>query len=86
MLGPAMLPASAIQKLNDHLGRYAIHVQCRGCSHEREIRPVVLARIFGWDAELARVIPRMRCSQCGKKDCEVRIGFDAKPRRWNSRP
>ena len=81
-----MLPASAIQRLNDHLGRYTIHVQCRGCAHEREMRPVVLARICGWDAELARVIPRMRCSQCGKKNGEVTIGFDAKPRKWNSRP
>jgi hypothetical protein len=81
-----MLPASAIKQLNDHLGRYVIQVQCRGCAHEREIRPVALARIVGWDAELSRVIPRMRCSQCGKKNCDVRIGFDVKPRRWNSRP
>jgi hypothetical protein len=86
MLSRAMLPASAIKQLNDQLGRYVIHVQCRVCSHARDIRPLVLARICGWDAELSRVIPRMRCSQGGKKNCDVKIGFDAKPRRWNTHP
>ena len=81
-----MLPASTIKKLNDHFGQYSIHVQCRACKHGREIQPVALARIFGWDAEFARVIERMRCSKCNKKNCEVTIGFETRPRRWNSRP
>ncbi len=66
-----MLPASTIKKLNDHFGQYSIHVQCRACKHGLYLAPV---------------IERMRCSKCNKKNCEVTIGFDTKPRRWNSKP
>jgi hypothetical protein len=78
-----MLPASSIKKLNDHFGQYSVHVQCRRCKHGRDIQPAALARIFGWEAELQKIIPRMRCSRCDKKDIEVTIGFDRKPRKWD---
>lgn len=79
-----MLPPTVIKKLNDHFGQYAIHVQCRACKHGREVLPVALARIFGWDAEFAVIVRRMRCSKCGKREAEVTIGFDKKPRGWAS--
>jgi hypothetical protein len=82
----AMRPPLVVKKLNDHFGQYHIYAQCKACKHGRQIQPAALARIFGWDAELARIVERMRCSKCGKKQCEVTIGFDRRPRRWNTHP
>jgi hypothetical protein len=77
-----MLPPTVVKKLNDHFGQYAIHVRCKSCNHGREIQPVALARIFGWDAELSVILRRMRCSKCGRREPDATIGFDRKPKGW----
>jgi hypothetical protein len=81
-----MLPPSSIRKLSDHFGSYLIEVRCRRCQHERQIDPQALARVFGWDAELARVTPRLRCSRCQARDAEVQVAFVRRPRRWTPNP
>lgn len=81
-----MLPPSAIKYLRDYGGDYLIFVRCRGCRHVREIEPVSLARRVGWEAELAQVTSRLKCSQCGKRTVDVAIGFERKPRGWKKNP
>lgn len=80
------LPPHAIHRLSDHFGQYTIDVKCRACGHSRSITPTALARIFGWDAELARVVARLRCSRCSGKACAVEIGFSRPPRKWRKNP
>ena len=45
-----------------------------------------LARLCGWDAKLADVEKRMRCSICGKKQCTLRAFPPRKPREYSSVP
>ena len=81
-----MLPPSAIKRLNDFLGDYLLFVRCRACRHAREVAPAQLASRVGWNAELAAVIPRLKCSRCGKKAIDVAIAFRRKPRGWSKNP
>jgi Zn finger protein HypA/HybF involved in hydrogenase expression len=81
-----MLPSTAIARLSDHFGQYVIEVRCRKCQHARQLKPEVLARVVGWDAEFARVASRLRCSRCHARSVEVRIGFSRRPRRWSKNP
>ncbi|HEX4241305.1 MAG TPA: hypothetical protein VHZ53_07840 [Steroidobacteraceae bacterium] len=71
-----------IEKLNDEFGQFRLALKCGACGHERLAAPSTLAKICGWDANLADVAKRMRCSHCGKRDCTVRAVEDAKPRGW----
>jgi hypothetical protein len=80
------LPASSIDKLSDHSGSYVICLACRGCRHEREMSPVTLANILGWNVTLAQACTRLRCSQCRSRDFRVEIVFDRKPRGWRPNP
>jgi hypothetical protein len=59
-------PALNIVKLSDHFGQYILTIQCE-CGHTRTARPQTLAAIAGWDALLADVLKRLRCSRCGKR-------------------
>ena len=43
------------------------------CGHIRMARPDTLAKLAGWDAELALVVKRMRCSKCGKRQCTASV-------------
>ena len=81
-----MLPPSSIAKLSDHFGNYVLQVRCRKCQHSRQIEPQSLAHRFGWQAELAQLAGRFRCSRCQARAAEVQVGFVRRPRRWNKNP
>jgi len=59
-------PALKIEKLSDEFGQYTIFLQCE-CGHSRKAIPKTFANVAGWDALLADVVKRLRCSKCGKK-------------------
>lgn len=65
-------PALHIVKLSDNGGQYVIRLTCT-CGHSRNARPETLAAFSGWDAELDRVVSRMRCSKCGKRECTASV-------------
>lgn len=79
-----MLPPIVIKRLDDHFGAYTIHVTCKKCRHAREIDPHVLARLYGWYAQLEKVSARFRCSGCQTRSVEVEIGFNKKRPRGNN--
>ncbi len=60
-----------VDKLSDEFGLYALQISCGGCGHERRAAPKTLGKLCGWDAKLADVAKRMRCSKCGKKACRL---------------
>jgi hypothetical protein len=61
-------PPLTVVKLSDHFGQYVLLLRC-SCGHTRTAQPQTLAALAGWDALLADVIKRMRCSHCGKRGC-----------------
>lgn len=69
-MGRAMRRPLPILKLSDRFGDYTLTIKCR-CGHVRSTDPHALAKILGWDAPLVNVGARMRCSRCGKKECEL---------------
>jgi hypothetical protein len=75
MMPPRKTPQ--VDKLSDHFGQYLIQLSCK-CGHTRQARPNVLARFAGWDAKLSDVVRRMRCSQCGKRECSYRVSPETK--------
>jgi len=70
-------PPLTIVKLSDHFGQYVLTLTCE-CGHTRIARPATLARFAGWEAELASIIKRMRCSKCGKRRCSVAVRPETK--------
>ena len=60
--------ALTVDKLSDHFGQYEILVTCK-CGHTRRVYPRTLAAIAGWEALLADVVKRLRCTKCGKREC-----------------
>jgi hypothetical protein len=50
------------------------------CGACREIEPETFARLVGWSVTLKELVPRMRCSQCGKKAAEVVAVARPRPR------
>jgi hypothetical protein len=74
-----------ITKLSDEFGQYAIFLEC-SCGHTRRCNPHTLAAFAGWDANLADVVRRLRCSKCNQKKCTARAVDLTKPRDYkNSR-
>jgi hypothetical protein len=69
-----------IEKLSDEFGQYTLVLKCAACGHERITHPTTLGRLCGWDAKLADVEKRMRCSKCSKKLCTLRAVPPRKPR------
>jgi hypothetical protein len=69
-----------IEKLSDEFGQYTLVLKCAACGHERTTQPNALGRLCGWDAKLADVEKRMRCSKCSKKRCTLRALPPRKPR------
>jgi hypothetical protein len=69
-----------VQRLSDEFGQYLLVIKCAGCAHERRAYPNLLAHICGWDAKLADLEKRLRCSKCGKKSCRVGAIEMQKPR------
>jgi len=58
-----------VVKLSDYGGQYMLVLKCSKCGHSREARPNVFARFAGWDAPLASVLQRLRCSKCSARRC-----------------
>jgi translation initiation factor 2 beta subunit (eIF-2beta)/eIF-5 len=75
-----------IDKLSDEFGQYLLILKCDACGHERSSDPHTLGRLCGWDAKLADVARRMRCSKCGKKNCTLRAIPLTRPRGYKSLP
>jgi hypothetical protein len=75
-----------IEKLSDEFGQHTLVLKCAACGHERTAEPHTLGRLCGWDARLEDVAKRMRCSKCGKKDCQLRAFPLKKPRGYSSLP
>lgn len=67
-------------RLSDEFGQYLLTLKCSACGHERETYPNSLAHLCGWDATLASVEKRLRCSKCGKRCCLIRAVPLQKPR------
>jgi hypothetical protein len=61
-----------IRKLADEFGQYVLYLKCESCLHERRTTPHMLANLCGWNANLADVVRRLRCSICGQKKCAAR--------------
>lgn len=68
-----------IDKLSDHFGQYMLMLSCE-CGHVRECYPKTLAAFAGWDARLADIVRRMRCTKCRRKRCSARAVSLLKPR------
>lgn len=69
-----------ISKLSDRFGDYVLIMTCRKCKHSRRSAPHSIARLLGWDAPLRVVAARLRCSNCGAKDCEITTESVPRPR------
>jgi len=72
-----------IEKLDDEFGQYVIYLKCE-CGHIRRCRPHTLAAFAGWQARLADVIRRLRCSKCNRKKCTARTVALTTPRGYKS--
>jgi hypothetical protein len=79
------IPLTSNANLSHHREGYVM-VRCCACGHRRDIRTEALARIFGWDTQVRRLVQRFRCSQCGEKRVDVSFGYDHKPRGWAKNP
>lgn len=71
---------ATIEKLGDRFGDYVLVITCRQCKHGRRTEPHALAKLLGWDATLKKVAGRLRCSNCGAKDCQVTPETVPRPR------
>jgi hypothetical protein len=70
-------PPPNIVRLSDEFGQYVITIKCI-CGHARTAHPTTLARFAGWDALLADVIKRMRCSKCNRRGCTATVRHEMK--------
>jgi hypothetical protein len=75
-----MRPPPQVTKLSDRFGDYMLVITCRKCKHGRRTEPRALAKLLGWDASLERVAARLRCSNCGAKDCQLTTESIPRPR------
>jgi hypothetical protein len=73
---PPRSPLTVI-RLSDHFGQYVLVLQCE-CGHARTAQPQTLAAIAGWDALMADVVKRLRCSQCGRRRCSATVRHETK--------
>ena len=74
-------------KPDDTLARYAsawITLKCRGCGRRHELPAAELARRIGWKTPIGRTGARFRCTQCGRREPQVQVGWDTKPQGWRS--
>src|ERR1700722_3131346 len=71
-------PSLKIDRLSDNFGQYVITLRCE-CGHIRNASPKTLAGIAGWNAKLADVVKRARCSRCGRRGrCTVTVRHEHK--------
>lgn len=74
-----------ITKLSDRFADYILRIRCKKCRHERMTEPHALANLMGWEATLATVATRMRCSKCNARgECELTTIDGRKPRWYRS--
>ena len=71
-------PPLTVVKLADHFGQYVLTLTCSACGHSRIAQPQTLARMAGWNAALADVVKRMRCSKCGERKCTANVRPETK--------
>jgi hypothetical protein len=77
---PSMMPPRpplTVVKLSDHFGQYVLTLKCE-CGHTRTAQPQTLAGLMGWDALLADVVKRLRCSKCGRRGCTATVRPETK--------
>ncbi len=55
-------------------------IACRKCRHTRVTPPAALAKIVGWEISLIALATRLRCSNCGAKDCTLEANARPRPR------
>jgi hypothetical protein len=70
-------PPLNVIKLSDHFGQYVLMLTCE-CGHTRTAQPRTLAALAGWDALLADVVKRLRCSRCGERRCNATVRHETK--------
>jgi hypothetical protein len=70
----------SVQKLSDRFGDYVLVITCRKRKHGRRTQPHAIAKLVGWDAALVKAAARLRCSNCGAKDCELTTDSIPRPR------
>lgn len=68
-----------IERLCDEFGQYVIFLEC-ACGHTRRCNPSTFAAFAGWNARLADVVKRLRCSKCNQRKCKARALPQQKPR------
>jgi hypothetical protein len=68
-----------VEKLSDHFGQYLIYLRCT-CGHIRRCYPATFAGMAGWDAKLADIVKRLRCTKCQQRLCTARTVALEKPR------
>src|SRR5579859_3021547 len=81
---PAMRRSFRVEKLSDEFGQYDLILKCHACGHERNALPRTLAKICGWDASFEDLKKRLRCSKCGKRQCELRAFPQTPPRKHHT--
>jgi len=70
-----------VTRLGDQFGDYLLSARCRKCRHTRTIDPHTLAQLVGWNATLASIALRLRCSKCSARNCEISTMKRPKSRR-----
>jgi hypothetical protein len=73
---PPRQPLTVV-RLADHFGQYVLMLKCE-CGHTRTAQPKTLAGLTGWDALLADVVKRLRCSRCGERKCSATVRPETK--------
>ena len=68
---PPRQPLTVV-RLADHFGQYVLTLTC-ACGHSQSAQPKTPAALAGWDALLADVVGRLRCSQYGKRRCTATV-------------
>jgi hypothetical protein len=70
-------PPLSVVRLSDYFGQYVLTLKCE-CGHTRIAQPQTLAALAGWDALLADVVKRLRCSHCGRRQCNATVRAEVK--------
>lgn len=70
---PPMQPLITYVTLADYAARYRIALTCPACGRERWLDYERMAALYGWQAKLANLRPRLTCGKCGRRSPEVRV-------------
>lgn len=53
--------------------RRRLWAYCELCGHQRHLDPAELARRVGYDTALVDLRKRMKCTECGGREVDVRV-------------